>query len=209
MRLLLIDTCGAQGSVALAEDAAVVATELLPGRSASERLVAVIRSLLENQGWRLAELAAIGIVHGPGSFTGVRVGLSAAKGLSEASGVPLLAISRLALLTRGRESALAALDAGRGEFYLGRYGADRCRQEGLATQEELRVAVGDEELIVCEAKLAEALVGMRLCVVPEPMATDALGIVLRRIEAGQFEDVATLDANYLRRTDEQLFARKF
>jgi tRNA threonylcarbamoyladenosine biosynthesis protein TsaB len=44
------------------------------------------------------ELAAVVVVHGPGSFTGVRVGLSAAKGLSEAGGVPLVAVSRLALL---------------------------------------------------------------------------------------------------------------
>ena len=46
----------------------------------------------------LRELAAVVVVHGPGSFTGVRVGLSAAKGLCEAGGVPLIAVSRLALL---------------------------------------------------------------------------------------------------------------
>ncbi len=86
MRLLLIHTAGAEGTVALAEasdfgaEVLVVATAVLPGRSASERLVAEVRRLMEAAGWRLAELAAVVVVHGPGSFTGVRVGLSAAKG---------------------------------------------------------------------------------------------------------------------------------
>ena len=57
-----------------------------------------VRRLMEASGFRLNELAAVVVVHGPGSFTGVRVGVSAAKGLSEAGGVPLIAVSRLALL---------------------------------------------------------------------------------------------------------------
>src|SRR5690349_5180126 len=119
MRLLLIDTCGAEGSVALAEvegTPRVVASEVLPGRSASERLVPVIRTLMETEGWDLRDLAAIGVVHGPGSFTGVRVGLSAAKGLSEAGQVPLVAVSRLALLAAAagevRGQVCSALDTG-------------------------------------------------------------------------------------------------
>src|SRR5271169_6728604 len=101
MRILLIDTAGAEGSVALGDTESspvVVASEVLPGRTSSERLVPAVRKLLEERGWRLRDLAAVVVVHGPGSFTGVRVGVSAAKGLSEAGGVPLIAVSRLALL---------------------------------------------------------------------------------------------------------------
>src|ERR1700674_307771 len=101
MRVLLLHTAGAEGSVALVDTGlagVVVAREMLPGRSSSERLVPTIRRLMEASEWTLRGLAAIVVVHGPGSFTGVRVGLSAAKGLSEASGVPLVAVSRLALL---------------------------------------------------------------------------------------------------------------
>src|ERR1700712_3943639 len=115
MRLLLIDTCGATGTVALADTALsipIAATEILPGRSASEQLIPVIRTLLEAQGWKVNELTAMVVVNGPGSFTGLRVGLSAAKGLSEASGVPLIAISRLAVLAAGPGRQCAALDAG-------------------------------------------------------------------------------------------------
>jgi tRNA threonylcarbamoyladenosine biosynthesis protein TsaB len=205
MRLLLIDTCGAEGSVTLAENTAIVMTELLPGRSASERLVPVVRSMMAAQGWRLGELAAIVVVHGPGSFTGVRVGLSAAKGLSEAAGVPLVAVSRLAVLV-GEESC-AVLDAGRGEFYYGEYRGGLCVREALLTQDELMTAVGAEMVVVCEAKVAEALAGLvAVRVVAEPRAGDALTIATARVATGAFDDAATLDANYLRRTDAQLFA---
>jgi tRNA threonylcarbamoyladenosine biosynthesis protein TsaB len=203
MRMLLIDTCGGEGSVALAEDGVVVASERLPGRSASERLVSVVRAAMAAQGWQLADLAAIAVVHGPGSFTGVRVGLSAAKGLSEAVRVPLVAVSRLAVLAAGEGSAV--LDAGRGEFYFGEYIAGRCVREALLTREELLAA--GVPVVVCEAKIAEALAGLVVVrMVAEPVAGDALEIAAARVAAGEFDDAATLDANYLRRTDAQLFA---
>jgi len=142
MRFLLIDTCGVAGSVAVADTDAVpmiCAAESLPGRSSSERLVPVVRSLMAERGWRLTDLSAIAVVYGPGSFTGVRVGLSAAKGFSEASRVPLIAVSRLAVLAwmgavNPEARAHVALDAGRGEFYYGEYVDGRCVSESLLTQ---------------------------------------------------------------------------
>jgi tRNA threonylcarbamoyladenosine biosynthesis protein TsaB len=213
MRVLLIHTSGAEGSVALADTelaVAIVAQEMLPGRSSSERLVPAVRRLLEAMGWRLGELAAIVVVHGPGSFTGVRVGLSAAKGLSEASGVPLVAVSRLALLAACVSDAAtvyAVLDAGRGEFYLGEYAGRRCVREALLSGEDLAGAVAGGVVVVCEAKVAEALVAVKPRIVGEPAAGDALAIALERIAAGEFDDAGLVDANYLRRTDLEIFAK--
>jgi tRNA threonylcarbamoyladenosine biosynthesis protein TsaB len=216
MRLLLIDTCGAEGTIALADTASspvVAMAEALLGRSASERLVPAIKSLLAAQGWSLRELHAIVVVHGPGSFTGVRIGLSAAKGLSEASGIPLIAVSRLAVLAdlaRGLHAGATvqvAMDAGRGEFYFGRFGAEGGPVESLVTREELAAEVGGDLLVVCEARLVEAVDGMEVRVVREPRAEDAVAIAAARVEAGTFDDAALVDANYLRRTDAQLFAR--
>ena len=217
MRVLLIHTAGSEGSVALADTEAaglLVATEVLPGRTSSERLLPAVRRLLEGIGWRLGELAAVVVVDGPGSFTGVRVGLSAAKGLSEASGVGLIAVSRLALLAAsvdgGGGAVHAVLDAGRGEFYYGEYVGRRCLREVLMGGKEVAAAVSAGGVVVaCEAKVAEGLGGLGVGVrmVDEPSAGDALPLALERMATGDFDDAATSDANYLRRTDAEIFAK--
>lgn len=218
MRILLIDTAGSAGSVALADtefEPAVVAAEALPGRSSSERLVPAVRRVMEALDWRLGELGAVVVVDGPGSFTGVRVGLSAAKGLCEAGGVPLIAVSRLGLLAacvdgEGRP-VHAVLDAGRGEFYCGEYVGRSCVREALMKRDDVLASAAGGTVVVCEARVAEALAelgsGMGPRMVEEPSAGDALPIALERIGAKDFDDVATVDANYLRRTDAEIFAK--
>lgn len=204
MRFLLIHTSGAEGSVALASDTGVVASELLPGRSASERLVPAVRRLMEIAGWKLNDLTAVVVVDGPGSFTGVRVGMSAAKGLCEAGGVPLIAVSRLALVASaiGTEGTVhALLDAGRGEFYHGEYAGRRMVREGLLRGDEVRAAVKHVAVVVCEAKVAEVFADLNPKLVAEPTAGAALPFAVERARAGEFDDVALKDANYLRRTD--------
>jgi tRNA threonylcarbamoyladenosine biosynthesis protein TsaB len=212
MRFLLIDTCGSEGAVALADTEladAIVASEVLPGRTASERLVPAVRRVMEAAGWRLRDLTAVVVVHGPGSFTGVRVGLSAAKGLSEAGAVPLIAVSQLALLAAGGGDGVvhAVLDAGRGEFYYGEYRGHECLREALLMGEEVSAAVAGGTVVVCEAKVAEALAELKPGVVAEPGAVDALPFAVERAVAGDFDDGALLDANYLRRTDAEIFAK--
>jgi tRNA threonylcarbamoyladenosine biosynthesis protein TsaB len=212
MRLLLIHTAGSEGSVALAEGGEILVGEVLPGRSSSERLVPAVRRLMELQGWSLRDLRAVVVVHGPGSFTGVRVGLSAAKGLSEAGGIQLIAVSRLALLAaslgEGDATVHAVLDAGRGEFYYGEYVGHRCVRESLLSHEEVSVTVaGGGPVVVCEEKVAEMLSAMHPRFVDEPLAGDALPLALERIAANEFDDVSLLDANYLRRTDAEIFAK--
>ena len=223
MKILLIDTCGAEGSVAIADDGRVVASTTLPGRSASERLIGTVREMLHtnndptqaSRGWG-TRLDAIAAVHGPGSFTGVRVGLSAAKGWCEALGIPLLAISRLAVLARMAlvkpgVAVFAVLDAGRGEFYLGEYLDGKKVREALVTREEVALvmsaATGAEELMVCKESVAESLKEFGPRVVAEPDAAAALPLAIERIERGAFDDVASADANYLRRTDLEIFSK--
>ena len=109
----------------------------------------------------------------------------------------------------------AVLDAGRGEFYYGEYVGRRCLREVLMGGEEVLAAVGGGVVVACEAKVMEALGGLglelglevRLRMVEEPLAGDALPLALERIEVGDFDDAATVDANYLRRTDAEIFAK--
>src|ERR1700754_4053108 len=99
--LLGIDTCGSTGTIALArrEDMqlAVLDEAELAGKTYSALLLPRIRELLEKHRIDLQQLEAIIIVNGPGSFTGVRVGLSAVKGLADALKLPVIAVSRLAV----------------------------------------------------------------------------------------------------------------
>ena len=130
-RLLLIDTCGSEATVALAVGRHVIAERVLPGRSASEGLVTAIAEVLREQGWRVAELDAVVVVRGPGSFTGVRVGLSAAKGLAEASAVPLIALSRMEVLaSKVAGNVVVVLQAGRGEVFWAEVAGGVTREQG-------------------------------------------------------------------------------
>ncbi len=227
MKVLLIETCGSEASIALADtDAspAIVASIVMPGRTASERLIGQIRDGMAGKSWTLHELTAIVVVRGPGSFTGVRVGLSAAKGLSEACGVSLLGISRLAMLAAASQApdgdsdaeeseVCAILDAGRGEFYCGRYIGGRCLGEWLLSLElavELAKSVG--LVVVCEAKVEQAFAGFsndrtRVRLVSEPTAAHALPLAHQRLLDSEYDDAAQIDANYLRSSDQQIFAK--
>jgi tRNA threonylcarbamoyladenosine biosynthesis protein TsaB len=214
MRILLINTASAEGSVSLADEALaepVVATVVLPGRTSSEQLIPAIRRLLEQHAWKLSDLAAIAVVHGPGSFTGVRVGVSAAKGLSEAGGVPLIAVSRLALLAASVDgeggSVHAVLDAGRGEFYYGEYAGRRCVREALLSKREVVAGTQGGIVVACEERVKQALPELEMQLVDEPSAAAALPFAVDRIDRQDSDDVATLDANYLRRSDAEIFAK--
>ena len=216
MRLLLIDTCGAQGSVAIAEAGSnpqKIVHLALPGRSASEKLVKAVRDLAMQAGIALRDLDAVAVVHGPGSFTGVRVGLSAAKGFCEALNLPLIAISRLAVLASLAEPAagariVVALDAGRGELYAGEYVDNEKIREALVAPARLTEWIGREhELIVCEASVAQSLSDLKARIVREPDAPAALPLALARFDRKEFDDIATTDANYLRRTDLEILAK--
>jgi tRNA threonylcarbamoyladenosine biosynthesis protein TsaB len=210
--VLLMDTAGTPGSVALArvgkEEAVVVAEAELPGRSASERLLGAGGEMLAGAGARLKDLRAIGVVNGPGSFTGIRVGVSAAKGLSEALGIGVVAVSRLAVLAgKGSGEVLTLLDAGRGEVYCGQYLAEECVGEWLLRPEQVMELVrlhAGVEVVACEERVAGLMTGIAVKVVAEPRAADAVWLV----QQGEFEDVAALDANYVRRSDAELFVKQ-
>jgi tRNA threonylcarbamoyladenosine biosynthesis protein TsaB len=191
----------------------------LPGRTASERLLGTVRELTKASGAEVGSLDAVVVVHGPGSFTGVRVGLSAAKGLCEAVGARIVAISRLAVLAEvavgetglGDRPVHALLDAGRGEFYYGEYDGGACLRESLLTRDEVIAAVkgrgGGDVVVACEAGAAQSLGSIEVRLVADPVAGDALGLAMRRIGEGKFDDVAAIDANYVRRTAAEIFAK--
>jgi tRNA threonylcarbamoyladenosine biosynthesis protein TsaB len=205
--LLGIDTCGSAGTIALAQRVGdrmtVLGTTELANKTYDSLLIPRLRALLETHHVSLQEMEAIVIVNGPGSFTGVRVGVSAVKGLAEATGIPVIAVSRLRVLAQKAQKPYAALDAGRGEFYFGDYTDGH--HEALMSVEELRAAASVSELAICEEKAEAAFPDAQM--VDQPTAADALAVALPRLLAKEFDDLAALDGNYLRRSDAELFAR--
>ncbi|HXR38438.1 MAG TPA: tRNA (adenosine(37)-N6)-threonylcarbamoyltransferase complex dimerization subunit type 1 TsaB [Terracidiphilus sp.] len=212
--LLGIDTCGPMGSVALGRFFGFLVEILgeteLEGRSYSATLVAAVGDLLARAGARVSDLGAIVAVNGPGSFTGVRVGLSAVKGLAEAARIPVTAVSRLQVLAWKAGVEPAALDAHRHEVFLRLGLADGKVRELLAGAEELaalrpagaRIAVCDEG---AGRLLESAWPEVELVRTEAPTAADALRCCAGRVAARDFVDLELLDGHYLRRSDAEIF----
>ncbi|HIE04956.1 MAG TPA: tRNA (adenosine(37)-N6)-threonylcarbamoyltransferase complex dimerization subunit type 1 TsaB [Candidatus Latescibacteria bacterium] len=126
MRVLGIETATELASVALVEDGQVLAEVLLPlQRKLTEELVPMIDWMLKRAGVKLGELDGVAVSIGPGSFTGLRVGASTAKGLCFACGLPLVAVPTLkAMASRLALSQLPIcplLDARRDQIYSALY----------------------------------------------------------------------------------------
>ena len=212
--ILAIDTCGPSGTVALGRlagrDLEVFGQVELDGRTYAATLVAAVEKLLDDSGAVLSDLRGIVAVNGPGSFTGVRVGLSAVKGLAESARIPVVAISRLLILARKAGTASSALDAHRGEVFLRLEAAGGNPQELLAGRDELAaVDPAPLRVAVCE-DAAAGLLGAawpetQLVRTPAPVAADAMRLGESRLVAGAISDLALLDGHYLRRSDAEIF----
>lgn len=120
-----IDTATRRGSVAFAPGTGDVHL-LQPGGGHAPELLGAIEALLARGGLTSRDIAGIGVALGPGSFTGVRVGLATAKGLGYALGIGVGGLSTLELLARAAAApagtlVCVAVEAGRGEVYTARF----------------------------------------------------------------------------------------
>jgi tRNA threonylcarbamoyladenosine biosynthesis protein TsaB len=213
--MLGIDTCGNRGSVALGllngQAFEVVEQIELEGRSYSATLVAAVSDLLKRSGVELKKLNAIVAVNGPGSFTGVRVGLSAVKGLAEVTLIPVVAVSRLEVLAWKAQVDSSALDAHRHEIYLRLGGTGTAAREFLVGAGELNgMNLAGTQIAVCDdaaaGLLGGAWPGVELMKTEAPTAADALKLCTARVAQDDFVDLALLDGHYLRRSDAEIFA---
>ena len=206
--VLGIDTCGPSGSVALGRVAGdkveILSRVELEGRTYSATLVAAVSEVLTRHSVALRAIGCIVVVKGPGSFTGVRVGLSAAKGLADGAGIPVVAVSRLEVLAQKADLVNSALDAHRHEIFLRLLGT-----ELLAGPADLEALPAPLKCVVCDGNASALLVNIwpstNLLSVPPPTATDALRLAGPLIRKRQFADIALLDGHYLRRSDAEIF----
>jgi tRNA threonylcarbamoyladenosine biosynthesis protein TsaB len=208
--VLGLDTCGPETTLALAHCAGqslTVARALtLAPRMAAAGIVEALEQLL---GGSPGGLGAIVVVRGPGSFTGMRIGLSCVKALAAATGTPVVGVSRLAVLAHAAGARWAALDAGRGNVYL-RDSVTGIEQMLAADEARARVSLERRlHIALCEQKAAlvfsqQESGSPRLH--PAPDAAAAVRYALPRLGAEQWDDAESLDALYLWR-EEQMFGR--
>jgi tRNA threonylcarbamoyladenosine biosynthesis protein TsaB len=247
MLSLIVDTSGKQGSVALAQtgvssrenqpkfgatvaasgsEIAIIDAEPLTGGAFSAELIPQVAALIEKHGKTKNDLDAFVVVSGPGSFTGLRVGLAAIKGLAEALQKPVVAISLLeaiaAIVTQSGR-ILAALDAGRGDIYAGDYSVEEasppkvssklhCHAERLLSFEEMiREANGKpaKRVVTTDEDLAERFRTANLAcqVINYPTSATLATLGFDRLLHGRTVSAEALEANYIRRSDAEIFAK--
>ena len=246
MLLLVTDTSGKHGFVGLVRaggnrtpDTIEVVEEVpLAGGTFSAQLVPQISGLLEKHGLRKSDIEAFIVVSGPGSFTGLRVGLAAIKALAEILQKPIVPVSLLEVVARsvvfvaGQPSHtaelhyLVALDAGRGEAFVGEYRMSfagnridflRCEGESLQPVQSLVELVRSGAapyVFTPDVALADTL-GEKLDLVQKkailaqdrPSSAEVARIGYQKLQAGETVSPEQLEANYIRRSDAEIFSK--
>ncbi|HET7875010.1 MAG TPA: tRNA (adenosine(37)-N6)-threonylcarbamoyltransferase complex dimerization subunit type 1 TsaB [Methylomirabilota bacterium] len=226
MRVLALETATLAGGAALVENGRVVGQCLLNiTLTHSERLMAVVDRLLQDCGWEPKHVEGLAVSVGPGSFTGLRVGVATAKGLALALGVPVAPVPTLdamaALLPFADAPVCPILDARKGEVYLSRYhwnGSAMERDwdylalppEAAARRLEPPVIVLGDGVPACRPYLDRHGPGIRTAPaaqsLPSPAVVGQLGHAM--LEAGQGVSGDQLTPLYLRPSEAELKARR-
>ena len=223
MLLLVTDTSGKQGFVGLVrvvEDGqrhkvGVIEEVPLAGGTFSAQLVPQIAGLLEKHGFRKTDIDAFIVVSGPGSFTGLRVGLAAIKALSEILQKPVVAVSLLeavAVASNAEGRVLSALDAGRGEIYAGEYevNGDTARPKSERLLPRVAVPTEAKGLVVSttDSNLAQMAQDQAQTVHLVTIGAEAISRVgWHKLKAGETVSPEQLEANYIRRSDAEIFSK--
>lgn len=208
MLTLAVDTTADLGSIALADENGIRdQIELDAPRGFSMVLFGAIDKLLTRQGLGLRDVELFAAASGPGSFTGVRVGLAAVKGLAEVTGKGAVGISNLEVLAEfGQTDARATvIDAHRGEVYAALYD-DTGNQivpemVGPLAQFADRLPPREIEWIAADFAVPP---GARRVAAPRAIAGAIARIAIRRAKSGRTLDPAAIDANYVRRSDAEI-----
>jgi tRNA threonylcarbamoyladenosine biosynthesis protein TsaB len=215
MLILAADTSGKNGSLALVrfegESSHTLEVISLEGGNFSAQLVPQISALLGEHGLTKNDIDGFAVAAGPGSFTGLRVGLAAIKALAEILQKPIAAVSLLEAVARaaGRDGKLlAALDAGRGDVYCGEYEIREARatmiSQHLWTEEEFVAAAAGGRLVVTpDARVADLArqKGFQVSLVAALRADVIARLGFEKIRSGEEVTSEALDATYIRRSD--------
>ena len=218
-KLLFIETSTALCSTALAENGRIISTRKSSEPRAHASLTAVfVKEMLDEAGWKVSDLDAVCVSKGPGSYTGLRVGVSTAKGLCFGGGVPLIAVDTLEILAHqaieaglpdGCKAILPMVDARRMEVYTAVFSPTGERQTDISpvvldeTSFADLFASGPVAVIGDAAEKASSV----LChsgrnkgtfVQCNPEANAMLAPAMAKFAKKEFEDIAYFEPFYLK-----------
>jgi len=221
MLILGIDTSGKDGSLALVrfEDQKQLTLDVSPiaGGTFSAQLIPQLAAMLGQHGLSKRDIDGFAVTSGPGSFSGLRVGLAATKALAEILRKPIVAVSLLEAVARAAEildlagnQMIAALDAGRGEVYVERFRIEDGRMsyidDELTTPTQILSTASGEQVVTPDKKLAELFSNSNLktTLVRRPGADSIARLGYEKIQAGNTVAPEILDALYIRRSDAEV-----
>lgn len=220
--IIAIDTATETASVAIAHPEGEIAAELTwrAGRNHTMHVHPTLRHVMMLAGITKDDLTGIVSTRGPGSFTGIRIGLATAKGLAHGLDVPIVGMGTLATAAYGAvhlgRTVWSVVNAGRGQYAGAAYmasdehGVEQLVEEAIVSPEELveRMAERGEECVLTGefsealADLARDGLGDALTIAPDVIRTrtaaNAARLGLLRLQRGDVDDVATLEPLYLR-----------
>ena len=211
--ILALDTTHEFGSIALTRGGETLEEVLVHAPDGFGHVIYDrLERLLDRHAIAIGDVACFAAACGPGSFTGVRVGLACVKGLAHALGRPATGVSNLEALSTFGSAPMRAvlLDARRGDIYGAVYDS---RRKAVVPETVSRWAEwietlpgGDLEFIGAGlGPFLAALAGRKTTTAPRAIAAAVARIALDRLRAGEALDPAALDANYVRRADAELF----
>ena len=212
--ILAIDTTHAFGSIALLADGRILEETLLHAEDGfGHVLYGHLSEMLDRHRLRLQDVDCFAAASGPGSFTGVRIGLACVKGLGEALQKPVAPVSNLQALAAFGSGPLRAtlLDARRGEIYGAVYDADLnpvAPERVMNLPDWLRtLPAGPIEFITADLaafRPALAATAAPLIEAPRALAAAIARIAETNLRRGLTLDASQVDANYVRRSDAEL-----
>lgn len=219
MLILGVDTSWKNGSIALLRNDEVLGSAALEGGTFSAQLVPQIADLLAKNKLKKSDLDGFSVVSGPGSFTGLRVGLAAVKGLAEILHKPIAATTVLEAMATSywKEGKIAsALDAGRGELFVGEYEIElagkaaeaKALRSVVLSRADAVSALRGARVICCELEIAELFrkAGAEVLETSRPDSLSIARIGAEKIRRGIVVTPEQLDADYIRRSDAELFS---
>ena len=213
MLLLAIDSSGRQGGITLARSGGneleIIDSTSIQGGTFSAELIPQVADLLGKHNLVPEQLEGLVAVTGPGSFTGLRVGLTAVKGLAEVLKIPIATVTSLEVMIAagdGKRVVMAVLDAGRGEVYVAVQSNGRDEML-LSVAEAAEMAVARNlQVIAAETNIAAKFADAQLATHSSTELAARVGF--RKLLAGEAVDVLALDANYIRRSEAEYKIKK-